>query len=178
MAITGLACVALAAITGWLTPSYSQQFEGVSRGLLLAAALILIYFALRISIRPAPAIRQKSNKNRPDLDWLAQLQDQINKSRPQPAPTALIAFIDLITNPAEHRSRVAETIDLDGHSIKKRVSVEFVLPSNLPNAEYLYIPVLQPASRDLLDRFRLTDGSGASITNLSYLETVELAAIG
>jgi hypothetical protein len=165
-------------MTGWLTPGHPASFEGVTRAILAGIGIGLGYVALRVLMRLRQPQPEPRRSYQPDIEWLARLQEEISEPRLEHEPGALITFIDLITNRAGYRSRVAETIELDGRSINKQVSVEFVLPRNILEAKSLYLPVLQPVMGDLVDNFRLTDGSGSSITNLSYLETVELAAIG
>lgn len=174
-----LATLSLAVVTGWLTPRYSASVEGIGRGVFGAIAIVLGYMAVRILMKlPLSAPPQHGPAYQPDIDWLARLQEEISEPRLDHEPGALVTFIDLITDPSKYRSRVAETIDLDGRSINKQVSVEFVLPNGALQARALYLPILQPVMGDLVDNFRLTDRSSSSVTNLSYLETVELAAIG
>lgn len=176
--LIALVSLSFAAVTGWLTPHFSAVVEGSARGVLAAIAVALCFTALRVLMKQTPPKPKAVTPYQPDVDWLARLQETISKPRLEYEPGALIAFIDLINDPSDYRSRVAETIDLDGHSINKRVSIEFVLPSNVAGCKSLYLPILQPAMGDLVDNFRLTDGSDSSVTSLSYLETVELAAIG
>jgi hypothetical protein len=177
--LAALASLSLAVLTGWLTPGHSASVEGISRSVLGVTAVLLGYLAVRVLMKlPPPTPPLHSPAYQPDIDWLAQLQEEISEPRLEHEPEALISFIEFITNPSQHRSRVAETIDLDGRSINKQVSVEFILPNGAPQAKSLYLPILQPVMGDLVDNFRLTDGSNNSMTNLSYLETVELAAIG
>ena len=173
-----LAAFFFAAATGWMTPRYSSFLEGAARAAFLIVALAVGYLALRILMHLKPAQAQRERILQPDIDWLAQLQQDITSTSFGYGTGALIAFIELITSPAQYRSRVAETIDLEGRNINKRVSVEFVLPKNILDSESFYLPVLQPVKGDLVDNFRIIDGSGGSMTNLSYLETIELAAIG
>ena len=177
--LAALTSLSLAAVSGWLTPRYSASVEGVSRGILGAMAAVFGYMAVRVLMKLTPPTLPRHNPAyQPDIDWLARLQEDISKPRIEHEPGALITFIDLITGPSQYRSRVAETIDLHGRSINKQVSVEFVLPNGALQAKSLYLPILQPVMGDLVDNFSLTDGSNSSLTNLSYLETVELAAIG
>lgn len=176
--LIALVSLSFAAVTGWLTPRFSVVVEGSTRGVLAAIAVALGFTALRVLMKQAPPKPKAVRPYQPDVDWLARLQKTISEPRLECEPGALVAFIDLITEPSDYRSRVVETIDLDGHNINKRVSIEFVLPSNVAGCKSLYLPILQPTMGDLVDNFRLTDGSGSSVTNLSYLETVELAAIG
>lgn len=136
------------------------------------------FMALLVLMRLNPSQTLPEPIYQPDIDWLARLQEEISAPSFEYQPGALIAFIELITSPAEYRSRVAETIDLEGRGIHKRVSVEFVLPDSDLDNEYFYLPVLRPVKGDLVDNFRLIDGPGGSLTNMSYLETVQLAAIG
>lgn len=179
LGVIALGLLGLAACTGWLRPHEAAWAEGVARAAALIIAISLSYAVLRVVTRGRKAAPgQPESIYEPDIDWLAHLQGKVTKSRFQHDSAALISFIELVTNPADYRSRVAETIDLDGRSIKKRVWVEFVLPSNVVESDSLYLPVLQPVTGDLLDNFRLADGSDGSITNLSYTETIELAAIG
>jgi hypothetical protein len=176
--MAALVSLGFAASTGWLTPRHSPTVEGIARALLALIAIVLGYTSLRVVMRLKTQRSHQPPEYRADINWIAQLQEEIAQPRLDHEPGALIAFIDLITNPAKYRSRVAETVDLDGRSINKRVSVEFVLPSNVLGSKSLYLPILQPVVGDLVDNFRLTQGSDSSVTNLSYLETVELAAIG
>jgi hypothetical protein len=179
--VLSLASLSLAVSSGWLTPQHSAATEGIIRGLLGGVALLSGYVALRILMKlPEPPRPHHGPAYQPNIDWVAQLQQAISAPRLEHQPRALLTFMDLITTLAQHRSRVVETIDLDGRSINKQVSIEFVLPESAidDSVNSLYLPILQPVVGDLVDNFRLTDSSNNSVTNLSYLETVELAAIG
>jgi hypothetical protein len=179
--VLSLASLSLAVSSGWLTPQHSAAAEGITRGVLGGVALLSGYVALRILMKlPEPARPHHGPAYQPNIDWVAQLQQEISAPRLEHQPKALLTFMGLITTLAQHRSRVVETIDLDGRSINKQVSIEFVLPESAidDSVSSLYLPILQPVIGDLLDNFRLTDSSNNSVTNLSYLETVELAAIG
>jgi len=176
--LIGFVALAFAAVTGWLTPSHTRLTEAIVRAICFAAAVAFLSLALRVLMRLKPVQVQPEPIYQPDIDWLAHLQEEISDPRYEYRAGALIAFIELITRPAEYRSRVAETIDLEGRGIHQRVSVELVIPASDFDNEYFYLPILQPVKGDLVDNFRLIDGSGSSLTNLSYLETVELAAIG
>jgi hypothetical protein len=176
--LLGLASLSFAATSGWLTPQYARSTEAIARAICLAVAVASACVALLVLMRLKPSQTQPAPIYQPDIDWLARLQEEISAPSFEYRAGPLIAFIELITSPAEYRSRVAETIDLEGRGIHKRVSVEFVLPDSDLDNEYFYLPVLQPGKGDLVDNFRLIDGSGSSLTNMSYLETVELAAIG
>jgi hypothetical protein len=179
-ALIGLAALAslyFAALSGWLVPRHSQLTEGLARGAALGLAIVLVGLALWVLLGVKLVTVPPDPIYQPDIEWLARLQEVIT------APTydhqgALTAFIELVTNPAEFRSRVAETIDLEGRGIHQRVSVEFVLPVDDIDSEHFFLPILTPVKGDLVDNFRLFDGSGGSLTNLSYQESVELAAIG
>lgn len=87
-------------------------------------------------------------------------------------------FAELIMSPAKHRVRVAETIDLEGHLMVQRVTVEFDLPRGWEQAKFLYVPVLHPAKGELVDNFHLRDAGDNSLADLSYEETTRLAAAG
>lgn len=179
--VLSLTALSLAVSSGWLTPQHSAAAEGITRGVLGGVALLSGYIALRILMNlPEPARPHHDPAYQPNIDWVAQLQLGISAPRLEHQPKALLAFMDLITTLTQHRSRVVETIDLDGRSINKQVSIEFVLPESAmdDSIDSLYLPILQPVIGDLVDNFRLTDSSNNSVTNLSYLETVELAAIG
>jgi hypothetical protein len=175
--LAALTSLCFAALSGWLVPGHAALTEGLARAAALCVAIALTALGLSVLMNLKPAIVPADPIYQPDIEWLARLQEVIT------APAydhhgALIAFIELITNPAEFRSRVAETIDLEGRGIHQRVSVEFVLPIDDSKSEHFLLPILQPVKGDLVDNFRLMDGTGASLTNLSYQETVELAAIG
>jgi hypothetical protein len=178
IALVSLTSIVLAATTGWLTPQHPASTEEKARIALLALAVVTGFVSVLILMRLPRERYQPSPPNQPDIEWLARLQEEISKPTFNHDPRALITFIALITNQSDYRSRVVETIDLDGRSINRHVSVEFVLPSNVAESKSLYLPVLQPVMGDLVDNFRLTDSSDGLITNLSYLETVELAAAG
>jgi hypothetical protein len=179
-ALIGLAALAslfFTALSGWLVPRHSALTEGLARGAAILLAIALTGLALRVLLGVSPARVPPEPAYQPDIEWLAQLQEVIT------APTyahhgALVAFIELVTNPADFRSRVAETIDLEGRGIHQRVSVEFVLPVDDIDSKHFFLPVLTPIKGDLVDNFRLFDGNGGSLTNLSYQESMELAAVG
>lgn len=178
VAMAGLVALSFAATTGWLTHHHAAATETAARGICLFLAVASCVVALWILMGFKSATAPPEPIYQPDIEWLSRLQEEITNPRYEYRTGALITFIELITNPAEYRSRVAESIDLEGRGINQRVSVEFVIPPDDLDNQYFYLPVLQPVKGDLVDNFRLIDSSGNSLTNLSYLETVELAAIG
>jgi hypothetical protein len=176
--LAALASLMLAVTAGWLTPQHSATVEGISRTVFGVVAVILGYAAVRILTRLPLQRPRQSPAYKSDIDWLARLQDEMSEPRLDHEPGAIITFMEVITHPSRYRSRVTETIDLDRRSINKQVSIEFVLPKNNLPDKLLYLPVAQIVVGDPEDSFRLTDGSNGAITQLTYLEMVELAAIG
>ncbi|MFI7601167.1 hypothetical protein [Actinoplanes sp. NPDC049681] len=87
-------------------------------------------------------------------------------------------FVELIMSSAKHRVRVAETVDLEGHLMVQRVTVEFDLPRGWEQAKVLYLPVLHPTKGELVDNFHLRDAGDNSLADLTYEETTRLAAAG
>ncbi|WP_433301414.1 hypothetical protein ACQP2F_06025 [Actinoplanes sp. CA-030573] len=91
---------------------------------------------------------------------------------------AVAVFVELIMNPAKHRVRVAETIDLEGSLMVQRVTVELALPPGWDRAKFLYLPVLHPVKGELVDNLRLRDAGDCTLADLTYDETTRLAAAG
>jgi hypothetical protein len=108
----------------------------------------------------------------------------------------IVAFVELLINPASYRARTVETISLDGRRIKQRVSVEYSLPdfervlpggtdlhngeegqATRPDISALYVPILRPLKGELLDNFALSSASGSTLTDLSYEETLRLLSV-
>jgi hypothetical protein len=157
----------------------STSIKTSTREYLAAAGVVLGVFALVLVSRYKPA-EAPSNGHifQPDVDWLFDLRNDAAKQRFNRESGALISFVEPLVNPARCRSRVVETIDLDGRCMRQRVTVEFSLPDGIVGDHELYLPVVHPPKGDLIDNFNLSDASDESLTNLSYEETTRLAALG
>ena len=150
------------------------------RGLILLAALALGWTLYHVDWKSliANATHPPDQAYQPDIMWLADLQTHIKSDMQHLDTKGVLAFIDLVANPAHYRIRVAETVDFVERGLRQQVSVEFSVPASALDAKYLYLPVLMPIKGELLDNFRLYDASGTSVANLSYEETTRLAAVG
>lgn len=161
---------------GWWTKGL---VEGLARGSFLIMAVwigILSFVRMRRDASNGKPIPDPIYQ--PGIEWLAKLQDVTSLNFSEFDKGAVISFFELLTRPERYRSRVVETIDLDGRGIRQHVAVEFVLPAAALEGEYLYLPLLQPLKGELLDNFYLTDTSGKTLPNLAYDETTKLAAAG
>ena len=174
-AIVVLACAATSG-TGWFR---TVGDEDIFREVLLGAGIVCTAIAVLCIIfdgnQPEPSPQAAQH---PKLyDWLFDLQTEIEKSQFARNQGAVLSFIDLMTRQANFRSRVVETIDLVGRSVRQRVNIEFVLPESAKDSEVQYLPVLFPRKGRLLNGFRLSDTGDTRITNLSYDETTRLVAV-
>lgn len=156
-----------------------SQFSWILRPLAIIAAIAVIGQLFRSSLHElensnGPAVPDSIFQ--PDRSWL---RDRLKDIYGRPNDTsAAQAFVELIIDPARYRTRVIETIGLDGRSIVQEVSVEFALPVEIDGAPYAYLPVLLPIKGELVDNFSVYDNSGNSLPNLSYDETTVLVAMG
>jgi DNA-directed RNA polymerase subunit RPC12/RpoP len=190
MAVTGGLCVvailflAVAFDSGWPFHTHTGVHFGgyLVRGVCMALTLVVGLVAYKLSKRQLTLYdRRKGAQDpvfQPGEEWLAARQRDAFKYRSKYDGAAIDAFVKLTVDPARYRSRVSETVDLDGNGFIQQVSVEFTLPDSALDAEYLYLPILSPLKGELIDNFRLCHASGASATNLSYDETTILAALG
>jgi hypothetical protein len=178
LAAAALLLLAAAATSGWHSNHHGQLAEGYVRGAFLAVAAI--FGLVAVVLVPRTRLEEPTGEPifQPDEGWIAGLQEEATKRRFASDAGAVISFLELVTNPASCRSRVVETIDLDGHAVQQRVTVEFVLPDEALKSEALYLPILQPLKGELVDNFHLTDGSDNTLTNLSFEETTQLATVG
>jgi len=190
---TSFVVLLLAAIaTGWIDrdPTHDQRvLEGAVRATCGFFALVVFYFMLRgLRDKDRSSNRSEDPIYEPDLIWLTDLQEATADSSVEGKPGrvfteddygVITTFINLLTEPADYRSRVVESIELDGESIRQRVSVEYMLPDvELGNSSAVLIPVMSPRKDELVDKFDLRDANGGSLVDLSYEETTRLAAVG
>jgi hypothetical protein len=177
----GLVLLCLAATSGWLRilfGTHHPDSEGFVRGACLMAALAAGVIADRLRRAWLLAETKTDDEVRqPEVNRLIELQHSVSDDNLQYDYGSVTTFIELIVNAGPHRSRVVETVDFEGRAITQHVSIEFTLPGSA-SAETLYVPVLQPIKGELVDRFSLTDSSGGGLADLSYEETMRLAAVG
>lgn len=183
LGLFGMFALCASASSGWLAHlehDHNPRTEAAVRLVCLVVALVCGTTAYRI--RRAALLAEKPSSvlvSQPGMLWLADLQKSVASGALQHDYAAISSFIELITNPARHRSRVVENIDFKDRAIQQYVSVEVTLP-NVASDERsptLYLPVLQPIKGELIDKFALTDAAGSRLTNLSYEETTRLAAL-
>ena len=175
LAILALLLFAAFAISGWQSNQFS---EGLTRAALLVASASLGLVA--VFVTPRTRLKEPTGDKvpQPDDGWIADLQEEATRRRFAESEGAVISFIELVTNPARCRSRVVETIDLDGHAVQQRVTVEYALSDEALESKALYLPIFQPVKGELIDNLHVTDGSDSTLTTLSFEETTRLAAVG
>jgi hypothetical protein len=183
VSFTVLVCVVLATSDGVLhlpSPKIDGLRDYSIRSLLVVTALAIGWTLYHRDWKGliANASNPSDQAFTPDESWLADLQTHIESDMQALDRRGIIAFIDLLVNPARYRVRVAENVDFAERGLRQQVTVEFGLPPFALEAKYLYLPVLLPIKGELLDNFRLYDASGKSLANLSYEETTRLAAVG
>lgn len=181
--VIAAACFVLAFSSGALSLPSSRidaLRDYLIRGLLLTVALLIGWMLYHLDWKGliANASHPPDQAYQPDEKWLAELQTHVKPDMQRLDTRGVLAFIDILVNPARYRVRVAETVDFIDRSLRQQVAVEFSIPASALDAKYLYLPVLMPIKGELLDNFRLYDASGQPLPNLSYEETIRLAAVG
>lgn len=182
-AAISVVCFVLAASSGIVAPlnaNSDRLVQYVFRTALIGIAVFASWILYHIDWRKliVNAYNVPDPPFNPDERSLAELQRSVSITSHGIDTKGLLAFIELLINPARYRIRVAETIDLTERRILQQVSVELALPSTVLSAKHLYLPVLMPLKGELLDNFRLCEAGGTSLPNLSYEETTRLAAVG
>jgi hypothetical protein len=179
-----LVLVGIGVSSGW-TGRGASLIEPVLRGAALLLGLLLLVRLLRSIGRRAVADARSSARDKeavpiyqPDARWLLQRQAETAKDLADSDGDPVTAFIELLINPAEYRARTVERISFEGTAIQQHVSVEFFLPDwTHREAVAVYIPIVRPVKGELLDGFRIFGADGASLSYLSYEETVRLISV-
>lgn len=181
LAIASIVMLASASVSGWARAGgIDTGKETCLRIGLLVIAVVAAALAVAMSFDPRRpgGVRPAEGVQIIDFKQLFALQSTVSKEQFEQDANSIVPFLELVTNPASCRSRVVETIDLQQHAIRQKVSIEYALPPVPDGADFLFLPISQPRKGELVDRFGLADASGATVTNLSNDETSVLIAIG
>lgn len=185
-ATLAIALLLTGAVGGWserlgLPDNRSEGFVRV--GALLGALVVGVWLFSRSRNQ---ALAESSTGQRPpsemaperlELPKLVALQTEA-ASLVEDARHTVALFADMVADPERYRTRVSETIDVEGRIVRQTVSTEFRLRGIEKVDPHLYIPVLQPSKGELIDHFHIRDGSDTFLVDLTYAETIRLAAAG
>jgi hypothetical protein len=177
-----LVLAALGIATGWMAPRLKEHGALIEGGLRLACAMGALWLGIwlfgRLDRTITLEVDFRDQQPTPDFLHLQRLQSGAASSFTDVDHGVVATFVELVTSPERYRSRVAETINLDGRSLQQSVLVEFALPRISPGYEFLYLPLLHPFKGELVDDFHLRDANDGSLPDLSHEETTQLASAG
>lgn len=213
--IVAVAVLLVVSVTTGLLQKYIGSYdEAVTRlGSLLAAVLIACWPLLLARLkRPRDWLRKKyqrafngaastgsrENEEHPLaaadpavlMNYRREAMERLQESR-----IAMPLLVDMLLSPVTYRMRTVETISLEGHSIKQRVSVEFSFSDRrtIIDAEVerlaaknqllaerlsLYVPILVPAKGELIDRLQVKRSDGSWASGLSYGQGLRVLSLG